>query len=240
METLKQTTEQFQTLYKGMTPSQRGTLLIVPLLVFGALGLLMYTSGIGSSDEYLLGGKVFSSQELSRAQSALGQSGLSDYRIDGNRIAVSRSNVDRYTATLVANSSLPADFAQDFDNMVEKIGTFTTESHRRDMMDEGRKRRLSKIMSAMDDVEEAVIDWDRPAVKGFRRNSFTAAQVSIRLKGGQSLTGEQVRSFKAFVAGALAEVSRDQVTVTDLSTGRTVGPSTAQDAELDRVLQQME
>ena len=104
METLKQTAEQFQTLYKGMTPSQRGTLLIVPLLVFGALGLLMYTSGIGSSDEYILGGKVFSSQELSRAQSALGQSGLSDYRIDGNRIAVSRSNVDRYTATLVANT----------------------------------------------------------------------------------------------------------------------------------------
>jgi len=240
METLKQTAEQFQTLYKGMTPSQRGTLLIVPLLVFGALGLLMYTSGIGSSDEYILGGKVFSSQELSRAQSALGQSGLSDYRIDGNRIAVSRSNVDRYTATLVANSSLPADFAQDFDNMVEKIGTFTTESHRRDMMDEGRKRRLSKIMSAMDDVEEAIIDWDRPAVKGFRRDSLPAAQVSIRLKGGQSLSGEQVRSFKAFVAGALAGVSRDQVTVTDLSTGRTVGPSTAQDAELDRVLQQME
>lgn len=240
METLKQTAEQFQSLYKGMTPSQRGTLLIVPLLVFGALGLLMYTSGLGTSDEFLLGGKIFTPQELERAQSALSRSGLGDFRVEGNRIAVSPSNVDRYTATLVANSSLPADFAQDFDNMVEKIGTFTTESHRRDMMDEGRKRRLSKILSAMDDVDEAIIDWDRPQVKGFRRDAMPSAQVSIRLKGGQPLTGEQVRSFKSFVAGALSGVSRDQVTVTDLTTSSTYGPSTPQDAELDRVLQQME
>lgn len=240
METLKQTAEQFKTLYQGMSASQRGTLLVVPLLVFGALGLLMYTSGIGTSDEYLLGGKVFSSQELQRAQSALARSGLGDFRVDGNRIAVSPANVDRYTATLVASSSLPADFAQDFDNMVEKIGTFTTESHRRDMMDEGRKRRLSKILGAMEDVDEAIIDWDRPQTKGLSRNSTPAAQVSIRLKGGQPISGEQVRSFKSFVAGALAGVSRDQVTVTDLNTTRTFGPSSPQDAELDRILQQME
>ena len=89
--------------------------MIVPLLVFGALAMLMYTSGIGSSDEYLLGGKAFTPSELERAQSALSQSGLTDFRVDGNRIGVAPSNVDRYTATLVANSSLPADFAQDFD-----------------------------------------------------------------------------------------------------------------------------
>lgn len=240
METLKQTADQFRTLFRGMTPSQRGTLLIVPLLVFGALGLLMYTSGIGGSKEYLLGGKAFTPNELEAAQSALSQAGLTDFQIDGNRISVSRGDVDRYTATLVANSSLPADFAQDFDKMVEKIGTFTTESHRRDMLDEGRKRRLSKILNAMEDVEEAIIDWDRPPTKGFRKDAIPAAQVSIRLKGGQALSAEHVRSFKSFVAGALAGVNRDQVTVTDLNTMRTVGPTSPQDAELDRVLQQAE
>lgn len=236
METLKRATEQFQSLYKGMTPSQRGTLIVVPLLVFGALGLLMYTSGVGGSDDFLLGGKAFTPQELEQAQEALSQSGMTDFRIDGNRIAVSRGDVDRYTATLVAHSSLPADFAQDFDKMLEKIGTFTTESHRKDMLDEGRKRRLSKILNAMDDVDAAIVDWDRPTTRRFGKEAIPAAQVSIRLKGSQPLTGEQVRSFKAFVAGALAGVGRDQVTVTDLSTGRTVGPSSVQDAELDRVL----
>src|SRR5262245_11336539 len=115
METLRRTFQQFLDLFKGMSPSQRGTLVIVPVLVLGALGLLMYTNG-NRSEEFLLAGK--SADELARAQDAFRKAGLTNFRMtSGQGIAVPKKDVDRYTASLVVNNTLPTDFSADLDRM---------------------------------------------------------------------------------------------------------------------------
>src|SRR4051794_21813866 len=125
MDLLRRTFDQFRQLYTTMAPSQRGTLILVPVMILAALGFLMYTSG-GRSEEFLLAGKIFTPEELTRHQEAFRKVGLTGFRLDGQRIAVPRKNMEQYTAALVVNNSLPADFAADFDRMHDKLTLFTS------------------------------------------------------------------------------------------------------------------
>jgi len=236
MDTFRRTLDQFRDLYQGMSPSQRGTLIIVPLLVIGAIGLLMYTNS-GRSEEHLLAGKFFAPDELARAQEALRQAGLTEFRVEGQRIAVPTRDVEKYTAALVVNHSLPADFAADFDRMQEKIGLFTPESQRREMMEENRKLKLSKILRAIPDIEDAAIEWDRTKPTGFgQRQPTVTAQVSVLPRNGRELTPELVRSLRMFVAGAVAGLTQENVTVLDMSRGVVFAPPREGDPLYDPVL----
>lgn len=224
MEILRRTLQQFRDLFQSMSPSQRGTLLIVPVLVLGALGLLMYTNA-GRSEEFLLAGK--SVDEMTRAQEAFRKAGLTEFRLtSGQGIAVPRKDIDRYTAALVVNNTLPTDFSADLDRMHEKIGIFWPAEQRHSMMENTRKLQLSKILRAIPDVEDAVIEWDRVKSSGFSRaKASVAMMVSVRMKGGRELPQDLVRSLRLFGASALAGVSPDDVTVIDLGTGMAIPPA---------------
>ena len=234
MELLRRTFAQFRELYQGMSPSQRGTLIVVPMLILAALGLLMYTSH-GPSEEMLLGGKYFSPDELARSQEALRQAGLTEFRVDNQRLAVPKRLAEKYTAALVVHSSLPADFAADLDRMENKINVFMPGEHRREIREEGRKLKLSKILRAIPEIEEAIVEWDRVKSSGFGpRQSLVTATVSVLPRGGRELSPQLMNSLRQFVAGAVAGLSVDNVTVMDMSTGRV--PVTESDPLYDRVL----
>lgn len=224
METLRRTFQQFLDLFKGMSASQRGTLVVVPVLVLGALGLLMYTNG-SRSEEFLLVGK--SPDELARAQDAFRKAGLTNFRAtSGQGIAVPKKDVDRYMASLVVNNSLPADLAADLDRMNQSIGIFWPADQRHSMMENTRKLHISKILRAIPDVQDAVIEWDKGKQSGWSRGKANVAMmVSVRMKGGRELTPELVRSLRQIGAAALAGVSPDDVTVIDLATGLAIQPS---------------
>src|SRR3569623_128334 len=134
MDLLRRTLAQFRELYLGMSPSQRGTLIAVPLLVLAGLGILMYSNN-SRSEEYLLGGKIFDADELLRAQDAFRAAGLTEARPDGAKLSVPRRDVERYTAALVVNRTLPSHFSADFDKLNNKITLFTSESQRKEMVE---------------------------------------------------------------------------------------------------------
>lgn len=225
MDLLRRTLAQFRDLYQAMAPSQRLTLAVVPALVVAALGVLMYTNQTAGT-EYLLGGKFFAPEELARAQEAFRQAGLSDFQVDGQRLSVPRGQAERYTAALVVSTSLPADFAADFDKMQKSIGLFTPEAQRQEMLEENRKLRLSKILRAVPGIEDAAVEWDRPKRSGFARNNTPpTAQVSVKTRGGAELTPQTVNSLRLFVAGAVAGITSDRVTVLDMNTGKAFAPA---------------
>ena len=58
----------------------------------------------------LLAGKMFSAEELRHAEEALRQAGLSQFRVDGQKVFVPKAELTRYNAALVANKGLPAQF----------------------------------------------------------------------------------------------------------------------------------
>ena len=227
MDLLKRTFEQFRDLFQGLAPSQRFTLLVVPLLVLGGLGTLMYVNSTGGT-ETLLGGKFFSPQELAQAQEAFRLAGLSEFQVEGQRIAVPRGEAEKYTAALVVSTSLPADFAADFDRMQKNIGLFTPESQRQEMLEENKKLRLSKILRAIPGIEDAAVEWDRPKRSGFARNqTVPTAQVSVKTRGGEELSAQLVTSLRLFVSGAVAGITPERVTVLDVNTGKAFAPAAA-------------
>src|SRR5437879_10141437 len=100
MESWRRTLSQFRELFNNMAPSQRMTLVIVPLLVLAGLGLVMYMAA-GPAEEPLLMGKVFSAEELKNAEAALQKTGLSQFRVEGQRVFVPRTEAARYNGALI-------------------------------------------------------------------------------------------------------------------------------------------
>lgn len=228
MDAWYRTFDQLRTVFRGLSVAQRLSVLVVTIGVLGGIGWLAVTAA-GPRDEFLLGGKNFTPEELQRTQSALQAAGLTQARTVGQKISVPSADADRYTAAALAQQTLPAQFAAEFDRMQSKVNVFTSSEQRRELLEEARKTRLAQILRAIPEIEEAVVEWDRPkTVNLFRPAPQIAAHVSVKPRQGRELSLELVQSLKLFVAGALAGAQTDDVTVVDMNTSRVYGRSTAE------------
>ncbi len=234
MDAWQRTFDQLRTVVRGLSVAQRASLLAVSLGVLTAIGWLAF-GGELAGEEFLLGGKNFSAEELSRTQAALKAAGLHRARVEGQKISVPAAEADRYTAAALAQQTLPAQFAAEFDRMQSKVNVFTSTEQRRELLEEARKTRLAQILRAIPEIEDAVVEWDRPkATSMFRPAPQLAAHVSVRPRGGAELSAELVQSLKQFVAGALAGAEMDDVTVVDMNTSRVYGRRSVQTVASDR------
>lgn len=234
MDAWHRTFDQLRTVVRGLSVTQRASLLVVTLGMLAAIGWFAFGEVL-ARDEFLLGGKDFSTEELSRTQAALKTAGLLRARVVGRKISVPAAEADRYTAAALAQQTLPAQFAAEFDRMQSKVNVFTSTEQRRELLEEARKTRLAQILRAIPEIEDAVVEWDRPkATSMFRPAPQLAAHVSVRPRGGAELSPELVQSLKQFIAGALAGAETDDVTVVDMNTSRVYGRRSAESAASDR------
>ena len=234
MDAWQRTFDQLRTVFRGLSVAQRVSLLVVSLGLLAGIGWVACGPTL-ARDEFLLGGKNFSPEELSRTQSVLKTAGLNQARVVGQKISVPAAESDRYTAAALAQQTLPAQFAAEFDRMQSKVNVFTSTEQRRELLEEARKTRLAQILRAIPEIEDAVVEWDRPkATSLFRPAPQLAAHVSVKPRGGRELSLELVQSLKQFIAGALAGAQTDDVTVVDMNTSRVFGRRTAQAAASER------
>ena len=234
MDAWHRTFDQLRTVVRGLSVTQRASLLVVTLGMLAAIGWFAFGEVL-ARDEFLLGGKDFSTEELSRTQAALKTAGLLRARVVGRKISVPAAEADRYTAAALAQQTLPAQFAAEFDRMQSKVNVFTSTEQRRELLEEARKTRLAQILRAIPEIEDAVVEWDRPkATSMFRPAPQLAAHVSVRPRGGAELSPELVQSLKQFIAGALAGAETDDVTVVDMNTSRVYGRRSAESAASER------
>jgi flagellar M-ring protein FliF len=218
MESWRRTLVQFRDLFNNMAPSQRMTLVIVPLFVLAGLGLVMYL-GVGPAEEALLLGKAFSTEELKSAETALRKVNLGQYRIVGQQILVPRAEVTRYNAALAMGDAVP-EFGQDLDKAID-VNPFLGigEGQRRDRVDLGKAKELVKIIKAVPFVEDARLVTQRPRQRGFNGESKMTATLGVRLRGGRELVGDLAQSLRQTVAGGFGMAPAD-VTVVDMKTGK--------------------
>ncbi len=234
MDAWQRTFDQLRTVFRGLSVAQRVSLLVVSLGILAGIGGLSW-GAVLAKDEFLLGGKNFSTEELARTQAALKTAGLNQARVVGQKISVPAAEADRYTAAALAQQTLPAQFAAEFDRMQSKVNVFTSTEQRRELLEEARKTRLAQILRAIPEIEDAVVEWDRPkATSLFRPAPQLAAHVSVKPRGGRELSLELVQSLKQFIAGALAGAQTDDVTVVDMNTSRVYGRRSAQTVASER------
>lgn len=219
MESWRRTLSQFRDLFNNMAPSQRMTLVVIPLFVLLGLGLVMY-SGVGPAEEALLAGKVFSAEELKTAEAALQKGNFSQYRVVGQRILVPKTDVTRYNAALAIGDGV-SDFGKALEEAIDGGNPLlgTSEPQRRDRVDLGKARELVKIIRAIPFVEDARLVTQRPRQRGFHGESKMTATLGVRLRAGRELTGDVAQSLRQTVAGGYGMAPAD-VTVVDMKTGK--------------------
>lgn len=225
MDSWRRTLSQFRDLFNNMAPSQRMTLIVVPLLVLAGLGLVMYV-GVGPAEEALLSGKAFSAEELKTAEAALRRGNFTQYRVEGQRILVSKTEAARYNAALVTGQGIPDNFGDELSQAID-VNPFMGigEPQRRDRVDLGKARELVKIIKAIPFVEDARLVTQRPRQRGFHGESKMTATLGVRLRGGHELLGDLTQSLQQTVAGGFGMAPAD-VTVVDMKTGK--APRTAE------------
>lgn len=228
MEPLQAAWKQFSELWSGLSSSQKLTFTAIPLLVLGGLGLLVF-SNQQPGKEYLLAGKAFSADELRQAQEAFGQAGLSDYEVDGSKIRVPKNAATRYSAVLMEKGAMPAQYGDALLKMYKEAGLWATDSDRQKLLEVGKAQEIAKILRAIGDIRDAKVSWERARRRAFGGESKVTALVSIEPKPGRQLSPTLVQSIRLSVAGAVADLSPDDVVVLDTRTGQAYKASDTND-----------
>jgi flagellar M-ring protein FliF len=219
MEAVRRTGVQFLELYRTMSPSQRGTLIAVPLMILGAFYFLI---GSGSSSSYapLSWGKPFSLEERMYAEEALRNAGLIDFRAEGQLILVPKSQVDRYNAVLLADGSLPSQSMSELERQLEKgSGPFASTKELEARKEIALKDELRNVIRALPDVEDAHVMWARstPRSRFGAGKAKVTATVGIQPRRGRELSLQLIHSLRTAVANAIPDLDPDGVTVLDQS-----------------------
>ena len=220
MEPLLATWKQFSELWSGLPSSQRLTFAAIPLLVLGGLGAVVFNNQSGGK-EYLLAGKAFAAEELKQAQEAFQRAGLLEFEVDGGKIRVPKAQVTRYSAALMENGAMPAQYGDALLKMYKEAGLWATDSDRQKLMEVGKAQEIAKILSAITDVADAKVTFERAKRRAFGGESKVTALVSIRPRGGRQLSQTLANSIRVSVAGAVADLSAEDVVVLDSRSGQT-------------------
>jgi flagellar M-ring protein FliF len=218
MESWRRTLSQFRDLFNNMAPSQRMTLVVLPFLVLAGLGAVMYL-GTGPAEEALMMGKVFSAEELKTAEAALRKGGLGQFKVEGQRILVPKTEVARYNAALITGEGVPDRFGEEFDKVMNRNPFMRSgEGERRDEMDIAKAREIVNMIKAIPDIEDARLVANRSHKRGFGADSRITAALSVKPRRGNELPSELVQSLRQVVAGAFGMAPAD-VTVVNTKTG---------------------
>src|SRR5687768_2552524 len=108
MDFINKAWTQIADVFKSLTP---GTRIAAGLLAAGVVVGVVYLFQfqVTGGNEYLLGGRSFVAEELTKAEAAFAKAGLSKWEVEGGRIRVPNGTKSLYLAALGESNALPAD-----------------------------------------------------------------------------------------------------------------------------------
>lgn len=207
---------------KSMSPAtQIASLLLMVMIGVGIAFLFQYQ--VTSGDEFLLGGRSFMGEELTRAEAAFAEGGLSGSSIvDGNRIRIPKGKKDLYLAALAKNNALPADFNKYLDEAAASDNPFSSAKSLEVRRSNAKQKELALIISHMPGVQRATVQFDEEVQNPLTRSKRKTAMVAVWPMNGR-LEEEVIRSIQNMISNAYAGLDRQQISITDMSSGLTHG-----------------
>ena len=219
MEALQRTVRQYLDQYRSLAPSQRMTFAVIPLLLLGAFGFLIYN---GSSSSYvgISSGRVFTTEELVSAEQSLREAGLTDYRRKGRQLFAPKSELSKYDAALFVDGQISASWADDWEKKFEKANFLVGKDQLRTMREIALAKELRRIIRGIPEIEDASVVWTPANKRRWRRRQHAVtATVSIKPHKNRRVSAKLVRSLQMAVAGMVPDLTAGDVTILDLSTG---------------------
>jgi flagellar M-ring protein FliF len=233
MDFLNQAIAQVSELFRSMTPGARitaGLLLAVVVISFGYL----FQHASAGPDAYLFGGEALPDGQLTRAEAAIAQAGLSGYVREGNRIRVPAGQQAAYLAAVADAGALPPNFNTILENALEKAGPWESSAATRERLKIAKQQTLSEIVRAMPWVDEAAVLIGEQQSRGANSLSVTnkvTASVNVRPILGEALDPRRARNIEKLVASAVG-IPTENVTVINLGDGSGTAGDDGIDPEL--------
>lgn len=218
MISLQTAIKQFTELFRSLAPSQRATLVVVPILVIAGFAWLLVQQR-GGHYTALSWGKVFSSDELIAAEQALIQQGLTDFRREGQRLMVPVTDADRYNAALMTFDAMPADMGSQLLKQYESLGPFSTEKERQERREAMLLQEVRRVIRAVPDIEDARVAIASSGRRTWSQKTKVTANVTVRPRAGHELSSKLVRSIRMSVASMVPDLQPADVTVFDVING---------------------
>lgn len=212
---------QLADVFKTMTPGSRIAVgLLLAAIVVALVYLFQYQ--VTSGDEYLLGGRPFYGDELTRAEAAFAKAGLNGSQIaDGNRIRIPRGHKEQYLAALAESSALPADFYKHLDEAAASDSPFSSTKSLEMRRWNAKQKELALIISRMRGITSATVQYDETSGRGsLRGQAQKTAMVAVQTISGE-LDEEQIKAIRNIISSSYAGLHRNQISINDITSGRT-------------------
>ncbi len=217
MDFLNKTFAQVTDLFQSMTPGARITAGLLLAVLVVSLGVLFTHQGTGPEVD-LFSGTAIPASQISQIEAALAKKGLNAYEVEGNRIRIPRGERDVYLAAVAEARALPPNFESAFNEALEGDSVFSSRDEREMRLKLAKQRTLGLIISQMDGIESASVIYDiEENRRTLNRQRTTTATAAVKPMGNEQLTETQVASIRSLVAGAIAGLQSNEVTVADLN-----------------------
>src|SRR5258706_3187676 len=222
MDFINKAWTQIADVFKSLTP---GTRIAVGLLAAGIVGELFYLFQYqsSSSNEYLLGGRPFVAEELTKAEAAFAKAGLSKSEVaEGGRIRIPQGKKDQYLAALAESNALPADFYKYLDEAAASDNPFSSSKSLEFKRSNAKQKELALIISRIPGITLATVQYDETTKGGPRGDKSRTAMVAVKPLAGE-LDSDQVKAIRNIVATAYAGLDKNSISITDTESGHTYG-----------------
>ena len=208
-------------LFRSLSPGTRiAAALLLVAVVVSLVYLFQYQVTVG--EEYLLGGRPFTGSELTSIEAAFAKAGLGGSAVVGDRIRIPRGKKAEYLAALADNSALPADFYRYLDEATAADSPFASAKSLEIKRWNAKQKELALIISRMRGIETATVQYDEEIKQGLLRQKHKTAMVALQTAGG-ALEEDQLKSIRNVVASAYAGLQRQDITITDMTSGLSYG-----------------
>ena len=155
--------------------------------------------------------------DLQRIQVALGESGLSEFTIEGQQLLVPQHRHAEYLKAVSEHNALPMDLRDDQPDSISN--PLLSRSQQQALKWQQKKRQLREMILRLPFVQQAWLEIDRAASSSPFQPARQSAVISIKPVGDQPLDIQHVNTLRRMISGAVADLQADQIEVIDLGEG---------------------
>jgi flagellar biosynthesis/type III secretory pathway M-ring protein FliF/YscJ len=210
---------------RDLSAGARLTILFLLLLVLASIWIML-PSGEGN-EEYLFGGREFSSLELANMEQAFATANLNESRIVGSRMRIPRTKKSQYLASLQGVFE-PKHLNSDVDDVLKENDWWGSSELRKLRLKNATEKDLSRTIAMMPGIEQAKVSIDESVTHGFQKQIERTALAAVKPVGSIQLAARTAESIREVVSARYTGLERDRVTVIDLNSGEIFGSSSPQ------------
>lgn len=155
--------------------------------------------------------------DLQRIQVALGESGLDEFQIDGQKLLVPQQHHSKYLQAVSERDALPMDLRDDRSESISN--PLLSRSQQTALKWQRKKRQVKEMILRLPFVQQAWLEIDTAPSSSPFQPSRQSAVISIQPTGEQPLDAQHVDTLRRMIGGAVAGLQPDQIEVIDLGEG---------------------